>query len=106
MRCAIVHYHELALKGRNRPFFEQRLVQHLRHLLRDLGVKQVEALTGRIRITLPESLPWEPVRERLARVFGVSHFSLAQSMPLDVEAMKSAIGRAVQNLAFNTFRVS
>ncbi len=106
MRCAILHYHELALKGRNRPFFEQRLVQHLRHLLRDLGVRQVEALTGRVRVTLPESLPWEPVKERLALVFGVSHFALAQSVPLDVEAMKAAIGQAVQPLSFNTFRVS
>jgi thiamine biosynthesis protein ThiI len=106
MRCAIIHYHELALKGRNRPFFEQRLVQHLRHLLRDLGVRQIEALTGRIRVTLPESLPWDSVKARLARVFGVAHFSLAQSMPLDVTAMKAAVGQAVQDLPFTTFRIS
>jgi thiamine biosynthesis protein ThiI len=37
MRCAIVHYHELALKGRNRDYFEQRLVDNIRQALKDLG---------------------------------------------------------------------
>ncbi len=82
MRCAIIHYHELALKGRNRPFFEQRLVRNLRGCLRDLGVTQVESLQGRIRVALGENVPWEIVRNRLARVFGVANFSLAHSVPL------------------------
>jgi thiamine biosynthesis protein ThiI len=46
------------------------------------------------------------VRERLARVFGVSHFALARSASLDVGVLKSAIGEAVQGLSFTTFRVS
>ena len=29
MRYAIVHYHELALKGRNRAYFEQRLIRNI-----------------------------------------------------------------------------
>ena len=44
MHCAIVHYHELALKGRNRDFFEQRLVRNLRLALKDLRIKRVESL--------------------------------------------------------------
>jgi tRNA uracil 4-sulfurtransferase len=52
MRCVIIHYHEVALKGRNRSFFEQRLVQNLRIAVRDVGGKQVDALQGRIRVIL------------------------------------------------------
>ncbi|MGH7168176.1 MAG: tRNA sulfurtransferase, partial [Nitrospiraceae bacterium] len=112
MRCAIVHYHELALKGRNRPFFEGRLVRHLRQVLRDLGVTQVESLPGRIRISLPDETPWEPVKTRLARVFGIANFSLAQSVPLEkdarapLETLKSAVGDSVRELPFTTFRVT
>lgn len=110
MRCAIVHYHELALKGRNRPYFEQRLVRHLRLALRDLGIKQVDALTGRIRVGLGKETPWEPVKTRLARTFGIAHFSLAQSVPLgltgNLDPLKAAIGEAVRGLPFATFRVS
>ncbi len=110
MRCAIVHYHELALKGRNRPYFQNRLVRHLRLVLRDLGIRQVDALTGRIRVTLADDTPWEPVKARLSRVFGTAHFSLAHSVPLcqdgNLDAMKAAIGLAVAGLPFDTFRVS
>lgn len=110
MRCAIIHYHELALKGRNRPYFQNRLVRHLRLILKDLGLKQVDALAGRIRVTLQDDTPWEPVKARLARVFGVAHFSLAHSLPLsqdgNLDAMKTAVGEAVAGLPFNTFRIS
>jgi thiamine biosynthesis protein ThiI len=110
MRCAIIHYHELALKGRNRPFFEQRLVRNLRGCLRDLGITQVESLQGRIRVALGENVPWESLRNRLARVFGIANFSLAHSVPLrghdSFDALKMAVGERVQGLAFNTFRVS
>ncbi|MDE3243141.1 MAG: tRNA 4-thiouridine(8) synthase ThiI [Nitrospirota bacterium] len=111
MRCAIIHYHELALKGRNRPFFEQRLVKNLRLVLRDLGVRQVDALHGRIRVALTDDTPWEAVSERLGRVFGIAHYSLAHSVPMDLahpslEALKLAIGREVAPLTFDTFRVS
>ncbi len=111
MRCAIIHYHELALKGRNRPFFEQRLVKNLRLVLRDLGVRQVDALHGRIRAALADDTPWEAVSERLGRVFGIAHYSLAHSVPMDLahpslDELKLAIGRAVAPLTFDTFRVS
>ena len=112
MRCAIIHYHELALKGRNRPFFEQRLVRNLRMAVRDVGGKQVDALQGRIRVILSPEASWAVVRDRIARVFGIANFSLAQSAPFGedaprlLEPLKQAIGEAIQSLSFKTFRVS
>nr|MBI3611832.1 hypothetical protein [Nitrospirota bacterium] len=111
MRCAIIHYHELALKGRNRPYFEQRLVRNIRLVLRDLGVRQVDALPGRIRVVLKDETPWDEVNERLKRVFGIAHYALAHSVPLDLahpnlDALKEAVGREVAPLSFSTFRVS
>ena len=41
MPSVIAHYQELALKGKNRPWFLQRLVRNLRDLLGDLSVRQV-----------------------------------------------------------------
>ena len=112
MRCAIIHYHELALKGRNRPFFEQRLARNIRSAVRDVGGKQVDTLQGRIRVILQPDASWPLVRERLARVFGIANFSLAQSAPFDndttrlLDPLKSAIGEAIQDVAFAKFRVS
>lgn len=111
MRCAIVHYHELALKGRNRSFFEQRLVRNLRMALKDLGVRRVDALPGRIRVIIPDALSWDSAKARLSQVFGVVNFSLAQSVPLDLthpnlDALKTAVADEVRGLAFDTFRVA
>lgn len=111
MRCAIVHYHELALKGRNRDFFEQRLVQNLRLALKGLGTTRVEALQGRIRVTLPDKTDEAVFKDRLARVFGVANFLLTRSVPLnlshpDLTGLKEGVVEAVRSLSFDTFRVS
>ena len=111
MRCAIVHYHELALKGRNRDYFEQRLIRNIQLALKDLGAKRVESLRSRIRVVLPPSASDEIVKNRLARVFGIANFSLAHALPLnlakpDWDVLKQAVGQEVQNQAFATFRVS
>src|SRR5512146_1000374 len=111
MRCAIVHYHELALKGRNRDYFEQRLVNNIRAALKDLGAKRIESLRSRIRVVLPETATDHAVIERLSRVFGVANFSLAQAVPLDLtrpnlDELMQGIRKAVCPRSFETFRVT
>jgi thiamine biosynthesis protein ThiI len=111
MRCVIIHYHELALKGRNRPYFEGRLVRHIRLALKGLGVARVEPLHGRIRVVLKDEARWDPARERLARVFGIANFSLNQAVALDLgkpdlEPLKAAAGDVIRGLPFSTFRVT
>ncbi|MCE3222186.1 MAG: putative Thiamine biosynthesis protein ThiI [Nitrospira sp.] len=111
MRCAIVHYHELALKGRNRDFFEQRLVRNLRLALRDLQIRRVESLQGRIRITIPDQISTDAVAERLRRTCGVANFLLTESVPLnlkhpDLLELKQRAERLVALEDFQTFRVT
>lgn len=111
MRCAIVHYHELALKGRNRDYFEDRLVHNIRLALSDLGVRQVENLRSRIRVILPSEANRDIIRQRLSRVCGIANFSLADSVPLDLanpnfEALSAAIIEELKTKTFSTFRVT
>ena len=111
MRYALVHYHELALKGRNRGYFEQRLVHHLRSTLKDLGDIQVDALPGRIRVAFSEEQSEEPIRHKLSRTFGIVNFSFARSVLIDhfspdLTKLKDAIGREISDHPFQTFRVA
>ena len=111
MRCAIIHYHELALKGRNRAHFEQQLVRNIQLALKDLGAKRVENLRSRIRVLLPPKASDEIVKERLARVCGIANFSLAQALPLDMAhpdltSLSKAVVEALKPETFSTFRVS
>jgi thiamine biosynthesis protein ThiI len=111
MRCAIVHYHELALKGRNRDYFEDRLVHNIQLALSDLGIRQVENLRSRIRVILPSEASSEIIRQRLSRVCGIANFSLADSVPLDLanpnfDALSAAIIEELKTKSFSTFRVT
>ncbi len=111
MRTAIVHYHELALKGRNRDYFEQRLVRNIRLALKGLGITRVENLRSRIRVLIPPGVAEGAVRERLARVCGVANFSLAQGVPLDLaepnlEVLSAAVVGELRSKSFSTFRVT
>ena len=108
---AIVHYHEVALKGRNRGFFEQRLVHHLRSALKEIKAVQVDALPGRIRVSFPEEHSWKHIQGVLSRTFGVTNFSFARSTPLsfaspDLTLLKKAIQNDIPSHSFDTFRIA
>ena len=50
MRSIVVHYKELALKGRKRPWFVQLLVRNLKLALKGMDVARVRSVMGRIEI--------------------------------------------------------
>jgi len=107
----LVHYHELALKGRNRKHFEYRLVHHIRRALKPLAHTHVEALQGRIRVSFEEEAAWPRVQQQLKRVSGIVNFSLTRSVPLphdnpDLTALKAAIISHLPSHPYETFRVS
>ena len=110
MNSIVVHYKELALKGRNRPWFIQHLVRNLRTALGGLEVRTVRSVMGRIEIELPASVgspaEWSDLRERVGRVFGIANFSYAGSAPHEFRAIASAILTDLGDAAAASFRVS
>ena len=91
MESIIVHYQEIALKGRNRPWFIDRLAGSLRDATADLDVTHVRPLMGRIEMRLGPAVEWQTVRERLARIFGVANFAPARATGREVDEIAGAI---------------
>ena len=106
MTSVIVHYQEIALKGRNRPYFISKLVRNVRRLTSDLGVKDVRALMGRIEVVLGPDTKYELVEERLRRVFGIANFSKAGRARLDLDAIAEAILADLEGHHPANFRVN
>lgn len=109
MNSVVIHYQEIALKGRNRPWFIGRLVRNIRTATSDLDVKQVLNKMGRIEIVLGSPQAWEPVADRLRYVFGIANFSRARRVALDVEVIASSILEELaplDNHQVSSFRVS
>lgn len=106
MTCFVVHYQEIALKGKNRPWFLARLVRNIRNAVRDLDVRDVRALMGRIEVTLGSEAAAAPVAERLRRTFGIANFSYAGRTSLDLDVLADAILRDLGERTCGSFRVS
>ena len=106
MKSIVLHYQEIALKGNNRPWFISRLVRNLKEVTSDLDVREVRALMGRIELVLGESAPWDAVRDRVSRVFGVANFARAGRAPLDIDAIAREILNDLGDRQTGSFRVS
>jgi len=106
MKSVIIHYQEIALKGKNRPWFVARLVRNIRESTRDLDIKEVRVLMGRIELVLGPDVTWEQVRDRLGLVFGIGNFARAGRAPLDVDAIAKEILSDLGPGNPATFRVS
>src|SRR5688500_17064398 len=106
MTSIVVHYQELALKGKNRPWFIARLVRNLRRATADLDVKEVRTLIGRLEVVLGPSAIAAEVGERVSRVFGIANYSYARRVELDVDAIAQAILTDLGERPCGSFRVS
>jgi thiamine biosynthesis protein ThiI len=106
MRSIVVHYQEIALKGKNRPWFMSRLVRNIRQAVSDLDVTAVRLLMGRIEVVLGPGASREAVGERLRRTFGIANFSYAGRTTLDLDVIAAAILKDLGDRECNSFRVS
>ena len=106
MTSVVVHYKELALKGKNRPWFIQMLVRNIKTALAGLHVATVKSSMGRIELELRPDSPHEEVRERLSRVFGIANFSFANHGPQDFQTLAAKIMDEMGDMTPASFRVS
>ncbi len=106
MTSIVLHYKELALKGKNRPWFVQVLIRNIKTALTGFNITSVRSVMGRIEIELGPKAQWDEVRERVSRVFGVANFSYAARAPHDFTALAATILEAVGERTPASFRVS
>jgi tRNA uracil 4-sulfurtransferase len=107
VRSVVIHYGELSLKGRNRPWFLNTLVRTIRQTLAGLDVKDVRSLIGRIIVRLGPASDWAEVRARLLRVPGISNFALATHASMDLDAIGDGVVAALAGHApVESFRVA
>ena len=102
----IVRVHEIALKGKNRPFFFDQLVRNIKEALRDTPVERVRKRHMGVEVTLTTAASWPEVSDRLKDVFGVVKFYRCYKILSTLEAMKGFLEREVPGLVFSTFRIT
>src|SRR5687767_13051810 len=106
MPSVIAHYQEIALKGKNRGWFLQRLVNNLTEVLEGIDGARVRTPMGRLEMTFARESDWPEVHARLGRTFGLANFSLAHRAPLDVDAIADGILEHLPRQPVESFRVT
>ena len=105
-RDVVVKFHEIGLKGRNRPMFIQQLVDNLRRATADVGVTKVWSGRMLVRLTLAPDAEWGAVRERVRRVFGAVKFAPVHTVALDYDAIAAKVLEVAGERAFESFRMT
>lgn len=108
-KTLIVRYGEISLKGKNRAYFENRLVRNIKMMLKvELGKLDVYKKHGRIYVDFGD-YDEEDVIEIVTKVFGVVSVSVAYIFDVDMdEVCKVALKHAEECIELDgikTFKV-
>ncbi|MFS0673090.1 tRNA uracil 4-sulfurtransferase ThiI [Ornithinibacillus sp. 179-J 7C1 HS] len=85
----LIRYGELALKGKNRKLFVEKLQQNVRHKLNDFPEVKVKRTQGRMFILLNGQNP-QPIIDKVKYIFGIHSLSLAIKVENELEKIKEA----------------
>ncbi len=108
MEYIICHYHEIGLKGKNRKFFEEKLVENIKKALPKGSFEFVKRISGRIIVKLTQRgiKQKNEIKESLKNVFGIVYFALATCCDQRLEVIKQTTVEILKKKRFKTFRIS
>lgn len=102
----VIHYNEIGLKGKNRKFFEDKLIENIKKSLRDYrpGIKK---LPGRFLLQT-EDLP--EIIEKLKKIFGIANFAQINVLELnnklgDLKILSEFVIQELKKRKFKTFKI-
>lgn len=105
----VCHYNEIALKGKNRTYFEKILVENIKRKIENeispQAVEYIKRISGRIIIKPRENITKEKFFI-LKDVFGITNFSFAQECSQDMQEIKEACWKILKEKSFETFRIT
>jgi tRNA uracil 4-sulfurtransferase len=105
----LVHYNEIGLKGKNRGWFENLLVNNIRAALRPFGDFEVAKQHDRILIS-HNNLTIQPfnnlIIECLKKIFGIAYFCPADIVESDLGQIKQTALMIATESNFQTFRLT
>ena len=104
--CILVHYHEISLKGKNRSWFERRLIRNIKRQLTQLPLSKVHLTAARIFCFGIEKAQWNEYAKRLKKVMGIKHATLVEKLEDDIKLIQDSASDQLQGINFNTFRVT
>ncbi|HHU49719.1 MAG: tRNA uracil 4-sulfurtransferase ThiI [Caldicoprobacterales bacterium] len=98
-KVILIRYGEIHLKGRNRPFFEKRLLNNIKKALQDIPDVKVTRAQGRYYVE--NYADEKAVIQALTRVFGIVSISPAYKIEKDFELLTEYSKKSIEHLLFD-----
>jgi len=96
----LIHYAEIGLKGKNRAFFENRLVGNIKEKFKSIKNTKVEKLRGRIILILPRrKISKKEVQRKLKKVFGIAWFAFARKTESKIKKIKTLVKQSAKKIS-------
>jgi len=107
----LIRYGEISLKGKNRNYFEARLIKNLKDQLNTFAPSSfefVKKISGAILVKLNKNglADIEKVEAAILHTFGIVNYSFATSLEQDLEKIKAFCWDLIKDKDFQTFRVT
>ena len=104
--CILIHYHEIALKGNNRSWFEWQLIKNIKYQFNNLPYKEINLKAARIFCFGVDKSLWNQYQIRLKKILGIRHAILMKEIKSEIDEIKLAAAEEIKDIDFNSFRIS
>lgn len=98
-KYVLVHYSEIALKGKNREFFERKLMENIR---KALNCKVIRAYG---RLLVKSDLEEKKIKDKLSLLPGIANFSFCYKVPNKINKIKEAALEIAKKSKQKTFKI-
>lgn len=98
----VCHYHEIALKGQNRKWFEEKLAESIKKALSDGFFESVRRIPGRILVKTKK----KGAEDFLKNVFGIAYFAPVFICSQDMAVIEKEVYEMLGKKKFKTFRIT
>jgi len=103
----VFHYSEIGLKGDNRRFFEEKLMENIKSCIDGDFYRHFKRISGRLVMTLTQEGEENRagIKESLKRIFGLAGFSFSRETKQEIEDIEKSAVDILKERDFETFKI-
>ncbi len=87
----VIHYNEIALKGRNRPVFEATLIKNIKKTLKNEKYITISKRASRLIIELSKDSSLDSILSKLKKVFAIQWIAFGISVNKNIDILKKEV---------------
>ena len=102
----LIHYSEIALKLKNRPYFERMFINNIKLHLEGLGFSNIKLKAARVIIHGINFKDWGKFKHCLKNVMGLQNATLMIKVKTDLKEIQKTSSHLIKNISFDKFRIT